>query len=201
MIKAIFFDMGGVICEEGFKPCPKAYEKEFGVPANVFYTAIHDHQAWKDFTLGKVSEEEYLKVCKERLPKPYVFDGKRYGEIVNELTKPNEELIRLIKEELAKKYIIGIVSNHPEAWFERFLDKTGLREIVKVKAVSCYQHIRKPDKELFDFAVKNAGVKPEECIYVDDRPDRIGGAEELGIKVVVFDGNMANFKKLINKFN
>src|SRR3989339_456073 len=127
MIKAIFFDMGGVICEEGFKPCPKAYEKEFGVPANVFYTAIHDHQAWKDFTLGKVSEEEYLKVCKER--------------------------------------------------------------------------IRKPDKELFDFAVKNAGVKPEECIYVDDRPDRIGGAEELGIKVVVFDGNMANFKKLINKFN
>ena len=162
MIKAIFFDMGGVICEEGFKPCPKAYEKEFGVPADIFYTAIHDHQAWKDFTLGKVSEEEYLKVCKERLPKPYVFDGKRYGEIVNELTKPNEELIRLIKEELSKK--------NKKLW----MPLVGIRQ---------------------------AGVNGEEAIYVDDRPDRISGAEELGIKVVVFDGNMANFKKLINKFN
>ncbi len=199
MIKAIFFDMGGVICEEGFKPCPKAYEKEFGVPADIFYTAIHDHQAWKDFTLGKVSEEEYLKVCKERLPKPYVFDGKRYGEIVNELTKPNEELIRLIKEELAKKYIIGIVSNHPKEWFERFLVKTGLCDVIKVLSVSGYEHVRKPSVVIFESALEKAGVVATEAIYVDDRADMQVEAKELGINVILFDGNIKKLKENINK--
>lgn len=196
MIKAIFFDMGGVICEEGFKPAPKVYEKEFGVPADIFYAAIHDHQAWKDFTLGKVSEDEYLKICREHLSFKYEFNGKRYVEIVNELTRPNEKLIKLIKEKLAKKFIIGIVSNHPKEWFERFLKKTELSDIIQIRAVSGYEHVRKPSMEIFKVALNKAKVKSEEAVYIDDREEMFGEAQRLGIKTIVFSGSVA---ELTNK--
>lgn len=201
MIKAIFFDMGGVICEEGFKPAPKQYEKEFGVPADIFYEAIHDHQAWKDFTLGQISEEEYLKACREYLPLEYDFNGKRYVEIVNELTGLNAEVIKLIKDELAGKYIIGIISNHPKEWFERFLDKTGLEDIIKVRAVSCYEHVRKPSKEIFQAALNQAEVKPEEAIYIDDRGEMLAEARKLGLNVLVFDGSIKKLRnEILNSF-
>lgn len=200
MIKAIFFDMGGVVCEDGFLSCPKQYEKEFGVPADIFYAAIHDHQAWKDFTLGKIFENEYLKVCSEHLPQKYLFNGQRYVEIVNELTKPNGELIRLIKEDLAKKFVIGIVSNHPKEWFERFLKKTGLSGTIKVRAVSGYEHIRKPSMEIFKAALNQAQVKPGEAVYVDDREDMLGQAQAMGIKTIVFTGDVPALESTIKQF-
>lgn len=201
MIKAVFFDMGGVICEEGFKPSPKAYEKECGVPADVFYAAIHDHQAWKNFTLGRISEEKYLQACREHLPPEYDFNGKRYVEIVDELTVPNAEVIKLIKDELAGKYVIGIISNHPKEWFEKFLDKTGLEDIIKVKAVSCYQHVRKPSEEIFQAALNQAGVKSAEAIYIDDRGEMLTEARGLGLNVLVFDGSIKKLRnEILNSF-
>jgi putative hydrolase of the HAD superfamily len=70
--------------------------------------------------------------------------------------------------------------------------------VIKVKAVSSYIHVRKPDKKIFEYALRQAGVKGGEAAYVDDRPDRVQGAHELGINVVVFDGDVKRLKDKIN---
>lgn len=200
MIKAIFFDMGGVICEEGLKPSFKKYSDEFGVPVEAVYDAVHEHQGWKDFTLGNISEEDFLEMCRKRMPPPYVFGGKRYAEIVDELTAPNQKVINLIKGKLAKKYIIGIVSNQPKEWFERFLKKIGLSDIINVAVGSCYEHVRKPSVKIFQAALNQAKVKPDEAIYIDDRDDMLRQAQEMGIKTIVFTGDVSALESTIKQF-
>lgn len=53
---------------------------------------------------------------------------------------------------------------------------------------------------MFAAALNEAGVKGDEAIFVDDRGDRIEGAEALGMKVVVFDGKIDDLKQIIASF-
>ena len=85
-------------------------------------------------------------------------------------------------------------------WYATFIEKAGLSDYIKVRAVSGYLHIRKPDKGIFLKALKLAGVKGNETIYIDDRGDIIKGAEKLGINVIIFDGNINKLKKSLNNY-
>jgi HAD superfamily hydrolase (TIGR01509 family) len=183
MIKAVFFDFSGVICEEGLSHGVERYEKEFNIPQGKFYNVIHNGH-WKKFTLGQITEREYLDQCRER-SKGMPFDEKRFVSIMEESAAPKRDVIKYVKE-LSKKYIIGIISNNPKEWFDRFLKNIGLTAEVKVLAISGYEHVRKPDKAMYEIALKKAGVNGEEVISVDDRPDKTAGAVARARKVVIF---------------
>ena len=47
---------------------------------------------------------------------------------------------------------------------------------------------------MFQMALDQAGVKAEESVYVDDRPDRIDGAKELGMQIIIYKNSLSQFK-------
>jgi HAD superfamily hydrolase (TIGR01509 family) len=196
MIKAIFFDMAGVIYQDGFKTSVADYEKKFNIPKGEFYKAVHDYQGWKDFTLGNITEKQYLEICKKYLD----FDEKYFLNLMDRLTKVNWEVVKFIKE-LAKECLIGVISNNPKEWFEKIINKTGLKEIISVKAISSYLHVRKPDRKIFEAAINKAKVKASESIYIDDRSDRVSGAKDIGINIIIFDGDINKLKEEIKNYS
>lgn len=196
MIKAIFFDMFNVVIKGDFFGTIDEYEKRFKVSKGEFYGTIHDFDGWKEFSLGKITQEEFYKRCSDRAIN-FRFDGDYFFELLKKNIQPNREMINFIKL-LSQNYIIGIISNSPKEWYEALIEKTNLQNTIKVKAISGYLHARKPGSEIFIEALKRAGAKGNQAIYVDDRGDRIEGALKLGIKVVVFDGNMKKFKEKMN---
>jgi HAD superfamily hydrolase (TIGR01509 family) len=177
MIKAIFFDMAGVIYQDGFKTSVADYEKKFNIPKGEFYKAVHDYQGWKDFTLGNITEKQYLEICKKYLD----FDEKYFLNLMDRLTKVNWEVVKFIKE-LAKECLIGVISNNP-------------------KAISSYLHVRKPDRKIFEAAINKAKVKASESIYIDDRSDRVSGAKDIGINIIIFDGDINKLKEEIKNYS
>jgi HAD superfamily hydrolase (TIGR01509 family) len=195
MIKAIFFDLDGVFFAESLKSSVKQYEQEFSIPDGEFLKIIHDHQAWKEFTLGKITQVDFFKVCSKRAGN-YVFNPNRFMEIMSDNAVINYQLAELAGD-LSKKYIVGIISNRPKEWYRILADKYGLREIFKVEMISGLVGIRKPAKEMFQLALDQAQVKGEEAIYVDDRPERVEGALSLGIRVITYN----NFAKFILELN
>lgn len=198
MYKAIFSDLDGVILNNGFRTGVVEYEKIFNIPAGEFYKIIHDHDAWKQFTLGLISQNEYLNACKERCHNyEYEFDEHKYIELVYKNTIPNLEIIELLKK-LSTKSIIGVVSNCPREWYEHFFELCQMKDFVTVSAISGYEHMRKPSTELFQVALRKANTSADQSIYIDDRADRIEGATNLGIEVYVFDGDINGLKNKIN---
>ncbi len=194
MIKAIFFDSGNVLVKEGTIFGIKRYAETNSIDDGDLYRAMHDFSYWKDFSLGNISEEEYFKEVEKN------FKGelklKQLRQLILDNFVQNVELLDYIKT-LKDKYKIGVISNNPKEWFEYFSDTFGWGNIFDVVALSSYLHIRKPDKEIFEYALNQAGVSGKEAIYVDDRSDRIEGAEALGMKIIIFK----NVADLANELN
>jgi HAD superfamily hydrolase (TIGR01509 family) len=106
----------------------------------------------------------------------------------------------LIKK-LSEAYIIGVISNSPKEWAEKMLEGSGLEDYIKVKSLSGFYHVRKPDIKIFDMALNEAGIKASEAIYIDDRDDRIGGVVGSGMNVIVFKNNINELINDLKKFN
>lgn len=196
MIKAIFFDMAGVIYEDGLKAGIFRYEQEFDVPHGKLYTILHDHHGWKDFSLGRISENDFLKLCEARSV-GCKFDWSKIIDYIVDCSVVHSNVIQLLKE-LSSKVLIGVISNNPLEWFELFLKKHNIQDLIKVKAVSGYMHVRKPSREIFVTALQMANVFPHEAIYVDDREEMVVEAKALGIHTVIFNGNIEKLKADIN---
>jgi glucose-1-phosphatase len=199
MIKAIFFDVGNVLVKMDFKSSILKYEKNHSLITESLYKAIHDHQYWKDFTLGKISEKEYFKLVKNN------FDGKINVEelkiyIYNDFVL-NLELLKYIKE-LSKDFILGIISNNPQEWFDYCWKNFKGKDIFKIVALSGLLHVRKPDTMIFKYALDQALVKAEETIYIDDREDRVKTPKKLGMNIIIYKSVLdlrCKINKIINK--
>jgi putative hydrolase of the HAD superfamily len=193
-IKAIFFDSGNVLMKERFTSGIARYEKKYHIPKNLLYRSCHDRPYWREFTLGNISEIEYLKNIKQD------FKGKLNIRELNRMmyksTPPNRDMIKFARS-LKNKFYLGIISNNPKEWFDFFWKKFGWYKIFNSKSVSSYLHVRKPNVKIFKDALKKAKIKGNEAIYIDDRPERGNAAQNLGIKVLIFK-NINQLKKDIN---
>ena len=151
------------------------------------YKSTHDRPYWREFTLGHITENKYF----EEVKRDYKVSEININDLKNSIDRnfqQNVELIDFLKS-IKKNFILGVVSNHPREWFERCVKKFNWNDTFSIYAVSGYIHFRKPDSRIFQYAVAQAKVGPEECIYFDNRPDRTEGAKQLGIEVVIYLNN------------
>ncbi len=188
--------MFNVVFSGDFRKAIDKYEEEFKIKKGDLYKVIHDFQGWKDFSLGKISQEDFFKLCEYRAEN-FVFNGNYFFKLFRESIYSNQSVVDLIKY-YSKNYIIGVISNAPREWYDVIIEDFDLEDIFKIRAVSGYLHLRKPDQEIFQKALKLAGVNGDQSIYIDDRGDRVDGAINLGMKVVIFDGDT---EKLKNKMD
>lgn len=61
-------------------------------------------------------------------------------------------------------------------------------------------HMTKPDPKVFEYALKKAGCKPEEIIFIDDDFNNVRSAQVLGINSIRFIG-LDNLVEEIQEFD
>lgn len=92
-------------------------------------------------------------------------------------------------EELKKRgYKLGMVTNGNSLLQNTKLDTAGIRDLFDMAVVSDDIGIWKPDKGIFEYAMKELGVTPEESLFVGDHPiNDIQGALGAGMSAVWVD--------------
>jgi HAD superfamily hydrolase (TIGR01549 family) len=120
----------------------------------------------------------------------------------------NTELIPGVKEvlkALTKKYTLAVISNAISNVPRYVLEKYGLRKYFEIIVISRDLGIRKPDPEIFNYTLRNLGLKSEEVIHVGDSLEHdVQGANNAGMKSVWMRNNdkVLNFRPdyTINSF-
>ena len=98
---------------------------------------------------------------------------------------------------MRKNYTVGTLTNLTPT--RLILDEViELYSNFDYSLLSCVEGMKKPDLEFYMLAIKTAGVRPEEALFIDDRKSCIEAAKKVGMKTILYKypGNSELLKKL-----
>ena len=193
MIKAIIFDIGGGLFNESISLQYEEIAKRFNINPKLFIAAKDKHM--NRAKIGEITEDEFIKRIADELSINKNMLARYWKEIYMQKTI-NNDIVMLIKRLKQMKYSLIVLSNanpvHAEINYKR-----GLYSIFDKVYLSNEIKMAKPDKKIYDYVLKKSKLKPEECIFIDDREENVLVANELGIKGIVFTG----YKEQIYELN
>src|SRR5260370_20787286 len=82
------------------------------------------------------------------------------------------------------KYFIGAINNEPLERSQYRIEAFHLRRNFLVFFSSCYVRARKPEEMIYRVALDVTQRKPEECLFIDDRPLNLESPRRLGMNTM-----------------
>lgn len=107
--------------------------------------------------------------------------------------------VQQFAKSLRDDFEIALLSNFGDG-FDECNERWKMEEIFGKKIfVSCKIKMRKPNDDIYLFALDKLKRKPEETMFIDDNKENIKAAEKLGINAILFT-NLENLKKDLGKY-
>jgi epoxide hydrolase-like predicted phosphatase len=190
MIKAVIFDLGGVLVRTEFPEVRQRLEKRLGLDSGVLGQIVWGGETWDLAELGHITYEEYWRRVGKALDLRTQEEIRSFRREYFSGDRLDGELVSLIKE-LRNRHRIGLLSNAPdrlEVWLE---ENWGIKDLFDAIVYSAKVHVAKPDPSVFHMILKQLAVAPSEALFVDDYPRNIDAALELGMHAIRFTGTKA----------
>lgn len=181
-IKALLLDIGGILLTNGWDHGARRRACE---TFSMDYEEVNErhHLTFPVYEEGKISLNEYLRrtIFYEERP----FSRDEFVSFMYAQSQPYPEMIDFVGR-LRVKHALRIVavSNEGRELTVYRIEKFNLRELMDFFVCSCFVHCRKPDHDIYGFALDGAQVPVEQVIYIDDRPMFVNVARDLGIRSI-----------------
>jgi putative hydrolase of the HAD superfamily len=183
-IRAVFWDLGGVILRtEDHRP-RRAWEARLGLAPGNLSRLVFDGSASRQAMLGRATADDIWESVgvslgltasdRDQLRADF-FSGDRI----------DEDLVAFIRG-LRPRVRVGMISN---AWPEvrRLLESTWrIADAFDPLVLSPEVGLVKPDPAIYREALVRAAVLPAQTAFVDDFPENVDAASALGMRGVLF---------------
>lgn len=182
-IRAVFFDLGGVIVRTEYQSPRERLAERLGMEYDDLSRIVFDSETGYQASIGAITSLQHWEAVMKRLKRSSeemaaIRDEFFAGDVVD------RELLNFLRS-LRGEYKTGLISN---AW-------SDLREyLLREKMTDAFDHIiisaevgvAKPEAKIYQIALEKAGVSPEEAVFVDDFYANIEGCEKVGMKGIHF---------------
>lgn len=178
--KWLIFDVMGVIFTIGDDTNDLLLP--FILQKNSFITREYVNEIYMDASLGKILSDEFwsrMSICEKG------NEEKICKEYLDTCLTIDEDFVEIAKQ-LKEKYHLAILSNDVSEWSLYLRKKFGLDQIVEFSIISGDIHCRKPSADIYKMAIEKTGVRPEDCVFIDDRDKNLVAAEKEGMRTLRF---------------
>jgi putative hydrolase of the HAD superfamily len=178
--KVLFSDIGGVLLSNGWGHESRILAAEkFGINYEEM-DWLHNF-IFNVYEMGKISLDDYLDTVV--FNKPRNFSKKEFKDFMFASSIQLPEMLPWFIDWKKRHEDIKIISINNEAreLNQYRINTFNLHDFFDAFVSSCEVGMRKPDPGIFQLALGIAQVKPEECLYFDDRIMLVEAAKKVGI--------------------
>ena len=197
MIKALIFDVDGVITQLDIPALYLHFSRSIGLPENFIADYYKEHL--QEQLLGHKLFSDLFLLAKNIKP---VLDEATFKQTwlkkVQALTTVNTELLELI-DDLRTTYTCGVLTDNSEG--RAMMDKKlNLSQHFDFYLESHKEHLKKPDPKFFYLALSKANCKAEEAVFIDDKENLATSASSLGMHGITFIDNssLKHYLQMLN---
>jgi putative hydrolase of the HAD superfamily len=184
-IKAVFFDLGGVILRTEYQAPRQRLAESFGMDYDDIDKIVFngpDGSAARA-TIGAITEDEHWQNVMRTLKLP----ASEYKRIREEFFAGDVidhgilDFLRSIKP----THKVGLISN---AWsgIRDFIIREKFDDVFHHMIISAEVGVMKPDPKIYHIALEQFQVRANEAVFVDDFQENIEACEKLGMKGIHF---------------
>lgn len=182
MIKAIIFDIGGVLIDLDKRRCIEAFHSLGISEIDELLDDCHQKGIFLDMETGRLSEAGFYDECR-KLSKLKITDNEIKNAFLSFCIGIKAEKLLYLKE-LSDKYDLYFLSNNNPIVMREFnldLQNYGLdiETSFKDRFISYELGIAKPNIEIFRIADTRIGRPAEEILYIDDSENNVKAAEKM----------------------
>ncbi len=200
-VKNIIFDLGGVIINLDMPLTIRKIEA-LGIPEfHKIYGQLAQTDVFDRFDKGLISEEEFFT--------SFIEQFQLKCNVTELIDAWNAMLLDFPKNRLEdllyyrKGYRTFLLSNtnttHVKAFEDILYKSHGVKDLsgfFEKTYYSCNMGMRKPDREIFEFVLRENNLDPNETIFIDDTIIHVDGARSLGINALLLPKG-AGFRDLL----
>ena len=196
MVKAVIFDFGGVLAEEGFREGLKAIAEKNRRDPEEFFRIAADLIYETGYVTGAADETVYL----DRLRKE-TGTRESNGMIRDEILRRfvlRPDVIGYVEELRAEDLVTAILSDQTD-WLDELNEKDPFFHHFDYVFNSFRLGKGKRDPSVFADVCLKMGLKPEETVFVDDNIGNVKRASAEGLNAVLFT-ELGELKTEIKKY-
>jgi len=186
MIRAVIFDMGGVLMHSGVSNRQLvAFDGLLGWQPDTLRMRLYSGPAWEAVSKGELLPDAYWNEVGQELEEalPADFSGYRDNFYRAELDLAAVQLAWRLRS----GYHIGLLSNATILLARDVVAEPRFRGLFDGVVISALEGYRKPEPEAFLLAARRLSLPPAACVLVDDKPRNILAAAAVGMPGVAYE--------------
>jgi putative hydrolase of the HAD superfamily len=179
--RGLLVDFGGVLTTNvfgSFEAFCRAEGLEPDAVAQRFREDPDARQLLFDLEVGKLSEEEF----EPRFA--HVIGIADSADLIDRLfagMRPDYAMVNAVRAAKDAGVRTGLVSN---SWGKGRYDRSQFPVLFDGVVISGEVGLRKPEPRIYELGAERLGLRPDECVFVDDLPGNLKPARDLGMATV-----------------
>lgn len=200
-IKAIIFDMGGVIVDLDIEDCKRAFKEYLGYyRIDELIDPCHQKGIYGDLEEGKISGDEFRRIVLQDSDPGALAENvdKAMWHILTGISPYKVEMLKRLSE----SYDLYLLSNNNPVCLPRakaIFEGAGipLEKIFRRCFYSFEMKALKPSETFYKAVVREIGIPAEQMFFIDDSQKNVDGAIAAGLPAVYYEPG-TDLEALIN---
>ena len=184
MIKNLIFDFGKVLVDYDFEAFFRRYITD-EERCRAFTPILHNEEVQRMFDREEHSFDEIIEeiICQHReFEEEIRYFATHYPEIVTNEVEGMRDLLTRLKGEGYGLY--GLTNWCSKVYLT--MAQFEIFDLLDGYIISSEEKVIKPEEEIYQRLFNRFNLKPEECLFADDRAENIEGGRRVGMEGIVF---------------